>query len=145
MRVDQHVSPTLNTNLAEMLLEIADRRIKGILHTAGANRVSRYDFAVKCAETFNLSTDLITPAKIGEMAWKAKRPIDSSLNVNKVETMLNAKPLKINDALKIMKNNLTQHLPLYHAASAKIAVDMAYRKNIMFCNLIFLTNYGNFS
>lgn len=104
--VDQHVSPTLNTNLAEMLLEIAERRIDGILHTAGANRISRYDFAVKCAETFNLSADLITPAKIGEMSWKAKRPIDSSLNVNKVETMLSVKPLKINDALKMMKKQL---------------------------------------
>jgi len=46
---DQYVSPTLNTNLAEMLLEIAERRITGTLHTAGPSRVSRYHFAIKLA------------------------------------------------------------------------------------------------
>jgi len=30
--VDQYVSPTLNTNLAQMLIEIAERRLCGIFH-----------------------------------------------------------------------------------------------------------------
>jgi len=38
--VDQYVSPTLNTNLTGVLLEIAERRATGILHTSGATRVS---------------------------------------------------------------------------------------------------------
>ena len=50
---DRYVSPTLNTNLAEMLLEIAERKITGILHTAGATRASRHEFALKLAEAFN--------------------------------------------------------------------------------------------
>jgi dTDP-4-dehydrorhamnose reductase len=33
--VDQYVSPTLNTNLTGVLLEIAERRATGILHTSG--------------------------------------------------------------------------------------------------------------
>ncbi|MCX8153881.1 MAG: dTDP-4-dehydrorhamnose reductase [Candidatus Bathyarchaeota archaeon] len=101
--VDQYVSPTFNTNLAEMLLEIAEKRINGKLHTAGASRVSRYEFALKCADTFNLRTDLIKPAKIEEMSWKAKRPRDSSLNVSNAEVVLDAKPLKLNYALETMK------------------------------------------
>jgi len=63
---DQYVSPTLNTNLAEMLREIAERRINGIF-TAGATRASRHEFALKLAETFNLHKDLIKPAKTDEM------------------------------------------------------------------------------
>lgn len=104
--VDQHVSPTFNTNLAEMLLEIAEKKISGVLHAAGASRVSRYDFAVKCAELFNLNPSLIKPAQMREMSWKAKRPRDSSLNVSKAEIMLDAKPLKLDDALSMMKNQL---------------------------------------
>lgn len=104
--VDQYVSPTFNTNLAEMLLEMAEKRINGILHTAGASRVSRYDFAVKCAEIFNLDASLIKPAKIDEMSWKAKRPRDSSLDVSRAETILNAKPLKLDYALEIMKKQI---------------------------------------
>ncbi|MEM3648202.1 MAG: dTDP-4-dehydrorhamnose reductase [Thermoproteota archaeon] len=100
---DQHVSPTFNTNLAEMLLEIAERRITGVLHTAGANRVSRYGFALKLAEAFKLDASLVKPAEMSEMPWKAKRPRDSSLNVGKATILLSAKPLRIEQALEMMK------------------------------------------
>jgi dTDP-4-dehydrorhamnose reductase len=101
--IDQYVSPTLNTNLAQMLLEIAERKITGTLHTAGATRASRHEFALKLAKTFNLNINLIKPAKMNEIPWKAQRPKDSSLNVNKAAALLNAKPQKLNQALETMK------------------------------------------
>jgi dTDP-4-dehydrorhamnose reductase len=100
---DQYVSPTLNTNIAEMLLEISQRKILGILHTAGATRVSRHEYALMLAKVFNLNTDLIKPAQMDEMSWNAKRPRDSSLNVNKATSLLNKKPLTLNQALSVMK------------------------------------------
>ena len=100
---DQYVSPTLNTNLAEMLLEIAERRIIGILHTAGATRVNRYKFALKLAEVFNLNRDRIKPARMNEMSWKAQRPKDSSLNVSRVSDVLTKKPKKLKQALEMMR------------------------------------------
>jgi len=103
---DQYVSPTLNTNLAEMLLEITERRTTGIFHTAGATRASRHEFALKLAQIFDLNPNLIKPAKMNELPWKAKRPKDSSLNVSKASALLNAKPLKLNEALKRMKRRL---------------------------------------
>jgi len=81
-----------------MLLGVAERRIVGVLHTAGATRVSRYEFALKLAETFNLKIDLIKWAKMNEMPWKAKRPEDPSLNISKASALLDAKPLKLNEA-----------------------------------------------
>ena len=105
---DQYVSPTLNTNLAEMLLEIAERKIAGIFHTAGANRVSRHEFAIKLAKVFNLNVDLIKPAKTDEMFWRAKRPKDSSLNVGKASALLNAKPLKLDHTLEMMKKETSK-------------------------------------
>jgi dTDP-4-dehydrorhamnose reductase len=68
-----------------MLLEIAERKISGILHTAGGTRVSRHEYALKLAKVFNLHADLIKPAKMDEMSWKAKRPRDPSLNVKKAK------------------------------------------------------------
>jgi dTDP-4-dehydrorhamnose reductase len=106
---DQYISPTLNTNLAEMLLEISQRKILGILHAAGATRVSRYEYAVKLAEVFNLNTDCIKPAKMHEMSWTAKRPRDSSLNVDKAMALLNKKPLTLNQALSVMKKEEKTH------------------------------------
>lgn len=104
---DQYVSPTLNTNLAEMLLEIADRRIGGILHTAGATRINRYEFALRLAEVFKLDKQFIYPAVMNEMLWKAKRPKNSSLNVNRALSLLNQKPLKLDQTLELMSKKLT--------------------------------------
>jgi len=107
--IDQYVSLTLNTNLGEMLLEIAGRKITGILHTAGATKASRHEFALRLAQVFNLNTNLIKPAKMNEMPWRAQRPKDSSLNVSKASALLNAKPLKINQALEIMSSEATKN------------------------------------
>ncbi|MEM0171605.1 dTDP-4-dehydrorhamnose reductase [Thermofilum sp.] len=104
--IDQYVSPTLNTNLAQMLLEIAERNITGVLHTAGATRVSRYEYATKLAEALNLRKELIKPATMSDIPWKAKRPRDSSLNVSKALNMLNAKPLSLDQALREMKKTM---------------------------------------
>jgi len=110
---DQHISPTLNTNLAKMLIEIAEREITGILHTAGATRVNRYEFALKLADFFCLEKSLVKPAKTDEMQWKAKRPKDSSLNVSKATALLNQKPLKLDRALVAMKKENTSN-PSFH-------------------------------
>ncbi|MCX8183092.1 MAG: dTDP-4-dehydrorhamnose reductase [Crenarchaeota archaeon] len=100
---DQHVSPTFNTNLAEMLLEIAERRITGVLHTAGATRVSRHGFALKLAEAFQLDVNMVKPASMREIPWKARRPRDSSLNVSKALMLLESKPLRLEQALEMMR------------------------------------------
>jgi dTDP-4-dehydrorhamnose reductase len=103
---DQWNSPTLNTNLAEMLLEIAERKLTGIYHLAGATRLSRYEFAKLIAETFHLDTSLIKPVPSQELSWIAKRPKDTSLNINKACQSLTDKPLKINEALKQLKREV---------------------------------------
>lgn len=102
--VDQYISPTLNTNLAQMLIEIAERRLCGILHTAGASRVSRYEFSKMVADFFNLNPNLIKPAKMSELHWKAMRLKDSSLNTAKsLNTLAETKPLTLQEAFKVMK------------------------------------------
>jgi len=97
---DQYASPTFNSNLARMVLELADRRIRGIVHVAGATRASRYEFAVRLAEEFNFDTNLIVPVESSAMGWVAKRPRDSSLNVTKAMKILNNKPETLDEALR---------------------------------------------
>lgn len=103
---DQWNSPTLDTNLAEMLLEILDRGMTGTYHLAGATRMSRYEFAKLIAETFNLNGDLITPAASDEISWRAKRPMDSSLNVSKAANTLRNRPLEAKSAIENLKREL---------------------------------------
>jgi len=103
---DQWNSPTLNTSLARMVCEVVEKRLKGVFHLAGASRLSRYEFARNLVEVFNLETDLVTPVESAKISWVAKRPRDSSLNVDKALAMLENKPLHIVDALNEMKSEL---------------------------------------
>src|SRR3972149_9966856 len=105
--VDQWNSPTLNTNLARMSLEIIEKRLRGTFHLSGATRISRYDFAQMVAQTFNLDASLIVPTLTRDFSWTAKRPRDSSLNSAKAQQILENKPLTIEHALQEMKQELT--------------------------------------
>lgn len=103
---DQYVSPTLSTNLAEMIIEIAERKLTGVYHLAGATPINRYDFAQLIAKTFGLNKNLIKPTRSEEMRWKAKRPKNTSLNVDKASTVLKNKPLKIAEAINRLKEEV---------------------------------------
>ena len=100
---DQFITPTLNTNLAKMLLEIAERKPVGIFHLAGATRISRFEFALEIAREFGLDESLIVPSKMDEINWIAKRPRDSSLDTSKAARHLNEKPYDLKRALKVLK------------------------------------------
>ena len=103
---DQFITPTLNTNLAEMLLEAAERRLDGIYHLAGADRISRYDYACSLARAFDLDESLILPSCMDEMKWNAKRPKDSSLDSSKAARTLLHKPLPLTEALRRLKDEM---------------------------------------
>jgi dTDP-4-dehydrorhamnose reductase len=104
---DQWNSPTLNVSMAEMMMEILEKRTTGIFHLAGATRLSRIEFAQCLAETFDLDPTCIIPIQSKQMKWVAKRPRDSSLNVRKAEQTLVNKPLTIREALGKMKKGIT--------------------------------------
>jgi dTDP-4-dehydrorhamnose reductase len=103
---DQWNSPTLNTNLANMVLETAEEKITGVYHLAGATRINRYDFSNLIAKTFSLGTNLIEPSSSEDFKWIAKRPKDSSLNPDKAQRTLRNKPMRIEQALQTMKEEM---------------------------------------
>ena len=103
---NQYASPTLNTNLAEMILEIIERRLTGVYHLAGATPINRYEFARLIAETFELDKSLISVDKCGKKRWFAKRPENTSLDVGKALRILKNKPLEIHEALRKLKEEI---------------------------------------
>lgn len=89
-----------------MILEACEKKLNGIYHMAGASKVSRYEFAIKLAEKFNLDKNLIKRAKTEDMNWKAKRPKDSSLNISKIQKTLTIKSMNLNESLGTLKDEL---------------------------------------
>jgi len=83
-----------------MMLEVAERRIEGILHVAGSTRINRYEFAVMLAKQFGFNEHLLTPVQAEATGWKARRPLDSSLNVSKAQKLLTNTPSPLSEALQ---------------------------------------------
>lgn len=102
---DHFNSPTLADNLAEALLEMVEKDFKGVYHTSGSERISRYEFVVKIAKVFDLDISLVKPIKMKELkAWVAKRPRDSSLCIDKAQRKLETKFFDVEESLKFMRN-----------------------------------------
>lgn len=84
---DQVNSPTLATEMAEAVLKLVDMDTSGVYHTAGDDRISRYDFAKLIAKVFKLDASRIVAARTADIGQKAVRPADSSLKIAKVKKL----------------------------------------------------------
>lgn len=103
---DHYNTPTLADNLAEITTEAVQKDLQGLYHASGSQRISRYKFAQQIAKTFNLDHSLIKPIKMKQItAWIAKRPKDSSLNINKIKSRLKTRPLNIDEGTRKMKES----------------------------------------
>ena len=103
---DQITSPTYTLNLAEMMLEIIDEKVKGIMHLSGSSQISRFKQALEIASVYGLDKDLIKPASINEMNWKARRPKNSSLNITKAHNTLTKKPMEFKEGISLLAAEL---------------------------------------
>ena len=103
---DQYSSPTLADNLAEALLKLVQYDGDGIFHTAGRSCLTRYDFAIRIANTFGYSTDLIQPVATSDLKQLALRPLNSCLSVESTEKELGMRFLTADEGLQVMKGQL---------------------------------------
>jgi dTDP-4-dehydrorhamnose reductase len=101
--VKDHInSPTLADNLAKAIRSAIERNSNGLLHVAGSERISRFDFARKTAKSFDLDESLLAPVDMRDLNWAAKRPRDSSLDVAKAEKELGVELFGVDRGLEEM-------------------------------------------
>ena len=80
---DQFMTPTYLENFTKMLTEIIEIKYKGIIHLAGPEKMSRYDFAKKMVSLSNFKNTSLIPVSCNEFDFSKKMPKDSSLNTEK--------------------------------------------------------------
>jgi len=100
---DQYSSPTFADNLAEVLVRLIEHPERGVFHTAGRSCISRYKFAVKVAEVFGYSSDLVQPTQSSDFKQLAERPKNSCLKVDKAERELGVRLLTVEEGIQSMK------------------------------------------
>ena len=83
--VDQISNPTYVPSLVKIILDSIVLDCNGIFHYGSHASISRYDFAVKIAKTFNLNIDLINPVDSKFLKQKAIRPNNSTLSCQKIQ------------------------------------------------------------
>ncbi len=108
---DQFASPTLADSLAATLLRAVEEGLTGFYHITGKDRMNRYQFTLKLAAHLNLDKSLITPTKSAELRQVAKRPLDSSLNVEKIEHELRTPMPHIDESLVVFARQ-SREMPL---------------------------------
>jgi len=94
MLTDGYFTPILINDLINLIVEFVDAGASGTFNVCGVDRVSKYEFALELARTFDYSTELINPVSIDSFNFKATRPKEMSLRSSKAESVLN-RPMPI--------------------------------------------------
>lgn len=97
---DQVVSPSLADNVAEMLGELAVRKVGGVFHVTGSEAVDRVEFGRRLCAAFGFDPALVLPVRMADMKLASPRPLRSALLTDKVASVLDAKPLTVDQQLK---------------------------------------------
>jgi len=89
-------------NLAAVLIELAERRdLRGPVHWAGADLVSRFELGRRLAEKFHAPAALLTEVwRSANPAVAAKRPANLALDLAPLDRELRTHPQPLNEAIR---------------------------------------------
>ncbi len=80
--------PIPTTLLAAILLELVKKPASGILHVAGSQGCSKYEFARQLAAAFGFPVHLVVPATSDAAGLTTPRPRNATLNTEKAARLL---------------------------------------------------------
>ncbi len=101
--VDEFRTPASASATSQGLLLAVEKKVQGILHLGGKERISRYDFGLLLADIWQLPTDLIKPGKQSDVVAVAPRSPDTSLDSSKAFA-LGYQPLSLREELTNLLN-----------------------------------------
>ena len=80
--------PMLVNDTARLLLEMLQKKLRGLYHLVGAQPMSKYRFGVDVARRFGLDATLISPQSVESSGLTAKRSHNLWLSTHKLSTDL---------------------------------------------------------
>lgn len=102
---DYYFCPIEVTYLAEALVELIGSDFSGIINVVGAQRCSKYEFALALAREFGLSFNNIKVASFKTQPNLVSRPADLSLSVEKFKATFKSKLPNMREGLLRFKAN----------------------------------------
>jgi dTDP-4-dehydrorhamnose reductase len=107
---DQIGNPTYVDDVSEAIFKLLDLNEYGIFHVSGKEKCTRYEFAKKIAEVFNLEESLIEEITSSELKQKAPRPMNSTFVLDKLFNKTNWLPNDILNGLNKLKRQLNENI-----------------------------------
>jgi dTDP-4-dehydrorhamnose reductase len=99
MFTDVFFTPILIDHLVDTVFSLVEQNGSGIFNVVGADRLSKYDFAMQLADTFNYPTDKVRATSVSDFDYRAARPNDMSLSTEKLAQYLGRPVPRIADGL----------------------------------------------
>ena len=108
---DQISNPSFVDNLSDLIFKSLLLNFEGIIHHGSSDKISRYQFARLIAKVYGLNANFIKPISSSNLinknkSYVAKRPLNSTLMIDKSEKILNAQILSTEYSLNIIKKQM---------------------------------------
>ena len=105
---DQISNPTWTWSLSEAIYKSLLNNLDGVFHYAGNDVLSRYDFALKIANTFSFNSNNIIPILTKDLDQLASRPHRSVLDNNKIKKILKINHPEIDYIINVFKDRINE-------------------------------------
>ncbi len=97
---DVFFCPLLANDLAQILIQMLEKRLSGLYHVVSRECISKYTFGVRLARRFGLDESLIRPASVSQAGLKAARSPRLTLQTGKLTRALGAQPPDLSTGLE---------------------------------------------
>jgi dTDP-4-dehydrorhamnose reductase len=81
---DEYRTPLDLLTAAEILVRLAESEVTGLIHVAGAERMSRFDLMRRAATALGLDPSLVLPSRQSEARLPEPRPADVSMDTTRL-------------------------------------------------------------
>jgi dTDP-4-dehydrorhamnose reductase len=100
---DQKRNPIWTEDLARSLIDSVRLDLAGLYHIGGSEVVTRYEFGQMVCRAFGYDETLLSPTKMEDFDYLAKRPLDSTLDTGKFEAATGFIPTPVEAVMKELR------------------------------------------
>jgi len=97
---DVYFCPMLVNDLSDILLTMVDKKLTGVYHVCGSERISKYEFGVKLAHVFGLDESNVLRSSVKDSALVAPRALDISMSTERISAALGRKMQTAEEGLR---------------------------------------------
>ena len=102
---DQVRTPTYVEDLAAGIVAIIEDNAKGVYHLSGTDIMTPYQMACETADYLQLNKSVIKKVTAADFTQPAKRPLNTSLIINKAKQKIGYNPVSFAEGLKLTFQN----------------------------------------